>query len=445
MKRQNNKISDGQRYLDINLTVNPIETGNTPAGNINQGSIYTSELKDGYVNSYEGIVISITSEKIRTGSKNFFIFNVRYIVNSLLPNGWFGNNLINEGEPFTVLNSSSGINFNYVKGFIVKIVSKTENTVMGADTYTYSLMCSITDGDISNLLYGGGQIFKTNRRLFLEETKYKPPINLYSTINEVNNKTLLFWQDTTDLAVGYQVRIRSSNLVSYDVIHHARGNHAEFKGSVIPLMFNPPYGIAGQVTTLKFIDVGLGCSFNTIPLNFATSATPPVAALYTNECGSLLIKTCEIKEILSVGTNYVDINVKIKDGNTTYPITPNSYIDLPFLGRTENAYVYSILMLNNYYATIRVYFEKFSFTSVDIAKKELLNKKAAIHIVNITSLGSGLTKPPKIYYDKYPTNTKFVWPTVLVPGTYYFSVSTFYDCNKKTYSEWSPEEVIIVR
>jgi hypothetical protein len=445
MRPQNNKISVRQRELDSNLQVNPIEDGNTPIANLNQGAIYTSELNDGYSDAYEGSITAIQSEKTRTGEDNFFIFDVQYSVDDETPNGWFGNNLIKEGEPFTIVNGTSAFNFNYIKGYVVNIVNKDVTTVGLTDVYDYRLLCAITEGDVSKLLQTGGQVFKTNRRIFSKETEYVAPINLYSTTKESNNKTLFFWEDTTNLAVNYQVRVRSADIVTYDEIKIASGNHADFRGSVEPLMFKPPQGVTGAVTTFKFTDVGLGFSAEELPLNFITSGTGPVAKLYTTNCGSLLTKLGEVKEVVAFGTNYAELNIQIKEGNSTFQIEPNNYIDLPIESKTKNAYVYSITMLNDYYATIEVTFENFTFNSYADAERQILNKNAEFHVANITSLGTGLTKTPKIYYDKYPTNTKFVWPTALAAGTYYWSVAACYNCEQKTYSEWSLEELLIIQ
>ena len=82
MRPQNNQTSVRQRELDRNLSVNPIEDGNTPIDNLNQGVIYTSELDEGYSNAYEGDVLSIASEKTRTGTENFFTFDLSRKFNS---------------------------------------------------------------------------------------------------------------------------------------------------------------------------------------------------------------------------------------------------------------------------------------------------------------------------------------------------------------------------
>jgi hypothetical protein len=210
-------------------------------------------------------------------------------------------------------------------------------------------------------------------------------------------------------------------------------------------MFKPPQGVTGAVTTFKFTDVGLGYSAEELPLNFIINGTVPVVKLYTDNCGSLLTKLGEVKEVVAFGPNYAELNIQIKEGNLTFQIEPNNYIDLPIESKTKNAYVYSITMLNDYYANIEVIFEDFSFNSYADAERQILNKNAEFHIADITSLGAGLTKTPKIYYDKYPTNTKFVWPTALAAGTYYWSVAACYNCEQKTYSEWSPEELLIIQ
>ena len=446
MRPQNNKVSVRQRDLDSNLSVNPIEDGNTPVDNLNQGVIYTSEIDDGYTNAYEGHTLSITSEKTRTGNDNFFKISIFYEVNAELPNGWFGNNLLNEGDPFSIINGSSSIDFNYIKGYIVQILNKSVATVGSVATYTYDLLCSITEGDVSSLLPSGGQIFKTNRRIFSKETRYIPPVNLYSTTKEGTNQTLFFWEDTTNSAVNYQVRVRSSDLVSYDDTYTASGNHADFQGLIEPLMFPPPYGLAGEVTTFKFVDTGIGCSTRTNPLNFITSGTPPIAEAYVNKCGSLITSNWQICEVLGTGTNFVSLNMKQKGVESTPQPTPGHFIDLPIENyKTKNAYL-TLTNLAGYYLSAQIYFENFSFLSIVDAETQLLGKDAIIHNgINVSDFGSGLTKPPKIYYDKYPVNTKFAWPSILASGTYYWSVAACYDCDQKTYSEWSPEELLIIK
>ena len=446
MRPQSNQTSVRQRELDRNLSVNPIEDGNTPIDNLNQGVIYTSELDEGYSNAYEGDVLSITSEKTRTGTENFFTFDVQYTIDAEIPNGWFGNNLIHEGEPFSILNGSSLIDFNYVKGYIVKIVNKDVTNIGLTDTYVYTLLCSITEGDVSKLLPSGGQIFKTNRRIFSKETPYVAPVNLYSTTKESTNQTLFFWEDTTNLAVNYQVRVRSDNLVTYDEIKIATGNHADFQGYIEPLIFNPPFGATGVVSTFKFTDLGVGSSITVNPLNFTTSGTPPIAEVYVNNCGSLRTSTWKIYELQATGTNYINLNIMQKGVETSPPPATGNFIDLPIeTSKSKNGYISAVFGTGTWLG-IDVYFEDFSFISLTDAKSQLIGKDAIIHNgINVTSFGSSLTKPPKIYYDKYPTNTKFVWPVILTAGTYYWSVAACYDCNQKICSEWSPEELLIIK
>ena len=446
MRPQNNKTSVRQRELDSNLSVNPIEDGNTPVGHLNQGVIYTSELDEGYSNAYEGHVVVIISEKRKTGTENFFLIDVEYTIDTELPNGWFGNNLIGQGEPFTIVNGSSSIDFNYVKGYVVNIDKIDVTSVGPTDVYSYSLLCSITEGDVSQLLPSGDQVFKTNRRLFSKETKYVSPVELYSTVKESTGQTLFFWEDTTNLAVNYQVRVRSADLVTYDEIKIASGNHADFQGSIEPLIFEPPYGVTGAVTTFKFTDVGLGCSSRTNPLNFVTSGTSPIAEAYVDKCGSLITSSWQICEVLGTGTNYVGLNIKQKGVESIHQPVFGHFIDLPIENyKSKNAYLI-FANLVDYHLSTQIYFENFSFKSIEDAERQLIGKDAIIHNgINITNFGSSLTKQPKIYYDKYPTNTKFAWPTILAAGTYYWSVAACYDCNQKTYSEWSPEELLIVR
>jgi hypothetical protein len=208
----------------------------------------------------------------------------------------------------------------------------------------------------------------------------------------------------------------------------------------------PPYGVTGAVTTFKFTDPGLSCSSRTNPLNFVTSGTAPAASAIVDKCGSLQTSTWQICEVLGTGTNFVSLNIKQKGVETTPAPAVGHFIDLPIENyKSKNAYLTSVNIAGNY-VSVQLYFENFSFLSITDAERQLLGNDAIIHSgIIVTSFGAGLTKPPKINYDKYPTNTKFAWPSILTTGTYYWSVAACYDCNQKTYSEWSPEELLIIR
>jgi hypothetical protein len=57
-----------------------------------------------------------------------------------------------------------------------------------------------------------------------------------------------------------------------------------------------------------------------------------------------------------------------------------------------------------------------------------------------------MNKEPKIVCDKYNENTKNVITvgSIPAPGTYYWKVASIFDCNEKTYTEWSQEAKLII-
>jgi hypothetical protein len=74
----------------------------------------------------------------------------------------------------------------------------------------------------------------------------------------------------------------------------------------------------------------------------------------------------------------------------------------------------------------------------------ITKKTLSIHTgITITSLGNSLVKVPKVIYDKYPNNVKYV-ANGLGSGKYYWSVASIYDCEEKSFSEWSQEQLLIV-
>jgi hypothetical protein len=447
MRQPNNQINERQRYLDSNLDVNPFEDGNTPENTI-QGFIYTSEINNtDYIDAYEGTVSFLKSEKGRTGNNDFYTIRVNYEIDNVVADGWFGSNLIKEGEPFIMINGTGAIDFNYFKGAIVNIVNIDYTIGVSTTTYRYDLLCALTEGDPNNLLPTGGQIFKTNRRVFTEKTK-SCPVDLHASSE---NGTVRFeWTDESELAVSYRLYIRDKDNPMSGTTFLVNGNHVNFYGGIETQLSS------GSATDWKITDSNYGCSFETFPVNFIASGNLPSVNLHTDSCGSIEISEWEVLHIptwnLNPNNYYMSLIVqpvgKKSWAGLDYLIFPQALwfefesLDIKGYVRNSTALVrqdtYQIEIYPN-----RLISEWDNLTGEERLER-IIHQKLKIHTgIEVLSTGSNMTKPPKISYDKYSTNTKFVLSGI--GGNFYWSVASVFDCEQKTYSEWSPEELLIVK
>lgn len=452
MKQDNkNSISIIQRNLDDALRVNPIEDGNAPMNNTNQGYIYTSEIiNSDYTDSYLFNVKSIFSKKNVTGNDNYYQVLLSYKANDENFNSaWFGNNLIKVGDPFTLKNAAS-INFNYVKGSVISIENITVNsTLTPTITYEYTLSCSIAEGLSSDLPQGmvptGAIDFLTNRRIF-KEINDKAPTNLLSSIR--NNTAEFSWEDPDSKAIGYHFTYRTENNSYTSEIFYLYGNTWNFNGKV-------KAKIDGNgITTVKILDNGKDLAFPVITPNVILSSNAvvvPVIQFWNDGLGHLAIDDFKIVAINSTGSNTINCSIQ-PIGRPTWgsAIGNRTFIDFSentFLGDariTSNPIQFG----NDFLAVTIEYESSFTYPNIAIAENDLIGKIIKAHTgVKILNSGAGIVKEPIIQCDKYNENTKNVFTTssfVSVPNTYYWKVASIFEYNQKSFSEWSTEEKIIV-
>jgi hypothetical protein len=249
------------------------------------------------------VVSLCTSEKGRTGNNDFYTIRVNYEIDNIVADGWFGSNLIKEGEPFIMINGAGPSTFNYFKGAIVNIIAV--NYVIGilTTTYTYDLLCALTEGDTGYLLPTGGQIFKTNRRVFTEKSK-SCPIDLHASSE--NGIVRFEWTDKTELAVSYRINARLENDPVNSTTLLVNGNHSNFYGSIETQLSS------GSATDWKITDSHYGCSFETFPVNFIASGNLPSVNLHTDSCGSIEISEWEVLQISSwnLNPNYMVLTIQ---------------------------------------------------------------------------------------------------------------------------------------
>lgn len=482
MKQDNrNSISVIQRNLDESLIVNPIENGNDPTSSEQQGYMYTSEIskdnsEDDYALAYGGMVVSIFSKKTSTGNNDYFELKVFYSCYNepVTDAAVFGNNLIKAGDAFSlrafpptpvpfddiVLQSPP---FNYVKGSVIKVVSIDETGDSPYLNYTYTIICSIAEGLSNNLpqyqfetpvfffdppiLITNIQ-FLTNRRMF-KSNNANVPINLDSSItkiiydNDDRYNINFYWDDPTNTAVSYKLMIRNAIDPRDQYILPVNGNSLEFNAKITPLLFKTdPF--PGYVSAFKIEDPGYGYALPEVRLNTTAFPGAPFSGFgVTDNCGSLYLSDCVILQYTIIDSKSISVIVRAVSGLGI--AVPRIYVDFGMnVGGVVTEFV-EFLTEDNETQEIIIMFDDY----YDISSMNLINKKITLHSLFFIPTPIVNNKLPLITYDKYNANTKYALSVdaengLLAPGNYYWSVASIFDCNQKSFSEWSQEELLII-
>lgn len=453
MKQDNrNRVSSIQKNLDNSLQVNPIEDGNTPVNDPRQGYMYTAEIDNSdYEQAYKFDVQGIMSLKTTTGNNNYYQLTVKFRMYDQLSNSdWFGSNILKAGDPFTLIPLIGGplnVNqFNWVKGSIIQVQNITITTVSGPEHIVRAnLLCSFSEGLSKDLPQGydndGFATMLTTRRIFAEHTNPSPS-NLISAVNKSSQTINFYWDDLTSNAVSYRVNLRLSNNTqryTFDVY----GDTPNFNGSL------KPYVRSGVVVSTKITDQGSGWSMENETPNMIVSSnvTAPVIKVHNNQQGQARISKWRIVgNNINTASNFISIVVEPLDYNILYDA---SFVDMND-GLSDLAFINGETAIGKYNTIIIQYPDgnPYSTLSADEFETRFFNKIIDIHSgVEIISSGSGIIKDPIFEYDKYPTTTKWVLPlsTILSQGPeWYWSVASIFDNDKKIFSEWSQEELLIV-
>ena len=447
-----NSISVIQRNLDESLKVNPIEDGNTPVSNPHQGYMYTSEINDANytdkLKSYGFLVESIYSNKSVTGNNSYYQITVTYEVgNEGTHSGWFGANLIKVGDSF-VLKNESTYEFNWVKGSVIAISNVSVNSANSPlISYTYTLACAFSEGLTNKLPQGvlnpGDVTFYTDRRIFTE-TDDKAPINLLSSIRD--GKVQFSWDDPTSKSVKYKLTYRLEDNSVPASFYNVCGNHYNFNGKL-----KAKIDSVGSISTVKIIDPGSSISWETTTPNIITSTlgvTPPALSFYNNGCGELEIIKFKIIEANSWGPNYITCTLAPIGPDLLNLISPRNYVDLYENTRLGEARISNVVSTAGIYTVAIIEYESsFIYTTFDELQADIIGKHIKVHIgVQVFNPGLDMNKEPIISCDKYNENTKYVLEVSSFPspGTYYWKVDSIFDCNEKSFTEWSQEAKLII-
>lgn len=447
-----NSISVIQRNLDEALQVNPIEDGNTPVNNSNQGYMYTSEINDpDYADAYKCTVNSIFSNKSLTGNDSYYQITVTYeITDEGIYGGWFGNNLIKVGDTF-VLKNGITYEFDWVKGSVVAISNVSINSsIAPIIEYTYTLACAFSEGLTTNLPQGvlgfGDVEFYTDRRVFVEQDD-EAPVNLLSSIKD--GKVQFSWDDPTNKAVKYNFTFRSEDN-SYDFgSYPIWGNTWNFNGKV-----QAKINSLGEVYTVKIIDPGANLAFQQIFPTIVTSTlgvSPPAITLMNDGYGSLGIINYKIVEVSAISANSFSCKITRIDNNISlvgYGAPLKTYVDLYQNKQLGDARISVTGSIIGIYANVEIEYESgFTYATLADAQLDLVGKEIKCHTgAYIGWAGSNMNKEPKLEYDKYNENIKNVYEVTNFPGpgTYYWKVASIFDSNEKSYTEWSQEAKLII-
>ena len=444
-----NSISVIQRNLDESLKVNPIEDGNTPVSNPHQGYMYTSEINNSdYDGAYKCTVNSIFSNKSITGNNSYYQITVTYeVTDEGAYGGFFGNTLIKAGDSF-VLKNGNTYDFNWVKGSVVAISDTSINSTMApVIEYTYTLACAFTEGLTSNLPQGilaaGDVEFHTDRRIFIEKDE-KAPINLLSAVRD--GKVQFSWDDPTSKSVKYKLTYRLEDNSVPASFYNVCGNHYNFNGKL-----KAKIDSVGSISTVKIIDPGSSISWETTTPNIITSTlgvTPPALSFYNNGCGELEIIKFKIVEANSWGPNYITCTLAPIGTDLLNLISPRNYVDLYENTRLGEARISNIVSTAGIYTVAIIEYESsFIYTTFDELQADIIGKHIKVHTgVQVFNPGLDMNKEPIISCDKYNENTKYVLEVSSFPspGTYYWKVASIFDCNEKSFTEWSQEAKLII-
>lgn len=460
MLPQNKSKSITGRNFENSQYVNPIEDGNTPLNNPNQGVLLTSELnnENGYGDPYEPIVVEFSKVSEISGILTYK-FTVSYTIHNIdqIKIGYYGNNLYKNGDAFTLVNLDSGLDFDYVKGYVVSSSLNSETSISGNTLYYFDLICVITEGLPDRLILGGGQVMKFDRRIYVDENSMinNYPINLNSSQDLNTNQVYFSWDDPTELAVGYKINVRpeyptdgGDSVYNIENIH---GNSPVFNGLVEPLLFTAP-GYKDVLFSHKIVDRGRGWSFFYYYPRYITNSgsIAPDATFITDTDGGLIISEYEFI-IGNVNSTEIFALLKKLPKNEYYGwLSTGMYVDLGIPGIEGTITDYEQNATN---AAVLIQFRDMvmPFSSNDDLMQKLKNKIIKIHTgvsFSAEPFSADFSKPPIISYDKYPVGTKWATSTVDLfsgPGTYYWSIASIFDYDQKNYTRWSEEQKIVLK
>ena len=434
-----------RRIEDSYLKVPPVEDGNTPAANPNQGFIFTSESIDDYYydTEYSSPVLSFSSRRNATGAGFVYEIVVEYTATegaSATNPGLYGSNLFTKGDFFTI--TSLNDNHDYIRGLIVDILDVEVSGPIGdIYTYEYNLLCNINEGD--PLLLEVGDSFVWKRRIFTDRTNEVfnlPPVSLLSTVKP--DGVYFRWTDPTERALKFNLRVRSADISDGGGITYffCPGISAVGNGKAALQLFIGSTGSYNQtISCAKITDPG---DFYSVAPTIYVVGTGTGASISTqlDNSGSLKIDSFRV-----YSTDHTSEEIYLYTQNPEVSPATGAYVQ----GIGSDVFLSSSTSLGNGRFTITLNSasgDPFTFNSS--FGENLVDQTLQVHNgALMTGVGSNYRRAAYTKFKEYSSEDRFYsakGASGIALGSYYWSVCGVLQENNKTYTEWSVEYPLTV-
>lgn len=416
-----------------------IEDGQGTTGSIAGGLLSGGDIDDQfsgisfYSKDFVFDILSWTSAVKATGDKASYDVSFRITLYVPLENryGFYGYKLIKEGDILTIYGNVS--NNDYVEIILNNFTRATDVSDSAADSFsdiTYHARATVVKGD-PGLTEVGDTIVARNR-LFQSTDVGPSPIDLASSALP-GSRAYFSWKSTEGTFYSrLKIRPSTSTFNTTDVKYvDVPGNfiNGQTACNITPII--------GQYSVKTALINNPGNNYSTPPeLIIVGDGTSATAITYLNTNGSLRVDEYKI-----VKATYQDSSLTLAGPRPTtgaYLVMPNG----------QQAMVQEYEIDDSYYRVYPYNVEGFPSTFSQAEGTSFTNQSVQIHNgVYINNNGSGYSKA-NINIQQLSNNASFyynpdIWG-VLPSGDYYWSVCSIFDEDRKTYSNWSDENLITI-
>ena len=416
-----------------------IEDGQGSTGSVAGGLLSGGDIDDQfsgisyYSKDFVFDILSWTSAVKSTGDKASYDVSFRITLYVPLDNryGFYGYKLVKEGDILTIYGNES--NNDYVEIILNNFTSPTEISDSAAETLsdiTYHARVTVVKGD-PGLTVAGDTIVAQNR-LFRSTDVGPSPTDLASS-SLTGSRAYFSWRSTEGTFYS-RLKIRPSS----STFNTSSVKYVDVPGNFIngqtACAITP---IIGQNSVVTAVIGNPGNNYSTPPeLNIVGDGSSATALSYLNSAGSLRVDDYKI-----VRATYQDSSLTLAGPRPT----TGAYLVLP---NGQQAMVQEYEIDDSYYRVYPYNVEGFPSTFSQAEGTSFTNQSVQIHNgVYINNNGSGYSKA-NINIQQLSNNASFyynpdIWG-VLPSGDYYWSVCSIFDEDRKTYSNWSDENLITI-
>jgi len=449
MRQSDNTPNIFKKYQEYALRTPAIENGNTPL-NSRQGKIYTSEISfiDGYSANYEAAITSSTLGEFLTGQRYNAFIVIDYSVDLIYAGGnpgLFGSDIIKENDVFTI----AGPSRDYVRGVINKIENVTWSVAGTIYSYTYTLNCTINQGDPTTI--SNSDTFFWKRQIFQDKTNFNEaysPINLSSSYDRNTGDIYFFWDDVQKESRRYRIKVRDSQTSNPPSYFYLDVNGTQANGDTDIQIFLDG---SGAISTAKIVKAGKSIHSNR-SINIIGTGTGATGYAVFNQLGELIKNEFMVYDgIIGANTIFVTARTTTPEAGG-YPIANvGSFIEgLPSLGGLNDFYALNVTPISPREFSIDLGnasgVAPIVINSAWLADIKGSNIKTHDGVI-LSSLGTGYFGKAVCNIKKLPERTRFYYDASfwgpLTPGSLQaWCVSAIYDEINKLYTEWTIEDYI---